>query len=61
MCCFFNSHNNVSVKLHVHLLDGSTIKRVPAYKYLGIWIDMDLIFKKRMDELVNPWEQFPNA
>jgi hypothetical protein len=35
----------VSDELHVHSLGGSPIERVPAYKYFGIWIDMDLTFK----------------
>jgi hypothetical protein len=33
-------------------LDGSPIDRVPAYKYLSIWIDKDLMFKKHTFELV---------
>ena len=35
-----------------HTLDGSPIECVPAYKYLVIWIDMDLTFKKHVHELV---------
>ena len=33
-------------------LDGSLIERVPAYAYLGVWIDKDVTFKKRIDDLV---------
>ena len=50
---FSSSFKNVSDELHVHSFDGSPIKHVPAYKYLGIWIDMNLTFKKQIDELVN--------
>jgi hypothetical protein len=49
---FLNSRKNVSDELHVHSLDGSRNQSVPAYKYLGIWIDMDLTFKKHLDKLV---------
>jgi hypothetical protein len=37
---------------NVHSLDGSPIERVPAYKYLGIWIYMDVTLNKQIDELV---------
>jgi hypothetical protein len=48
---FSDFRKDASDELHVDSLDGSPIGRVPAYQYLGIWIDMDLTFKKHLDEL----------
>jgi hypothetical protein len=33
------------------MYDGVYTDRVPAYKFLGIWIDEKLSFKKHIDEL----------
>ena len=32
---------------NIYSLDGSLIERVPAYKYLGVWIDKHLTFKEK--------------
>jgi hypothetical protein len=37
-------------------LDGVHIDCVPAYKYLGIWMDEKLSIKKHIDELVKEAE-----
>ena len=46
---FSRSLQNFPDELHIYSLDGSPIDRVPAYKYLGIWIEKDekdVMFKK---------------
>ena len=46
---FSKSCNNVTDDLCISTLDGATIDRVPAYKYLGIWIDEKLSFKNEVE------------
>ena len=49
---FSNSHEDVSDDLFISTLDGALVDRVPAYKYLGSWIDEKRSFKNHVDELV---------
>ena len=48
----FQNTLNVSDDFGTCTLDGAHIDRVPAYKYLGIWIDGKLSFKNHIYELV---------
>jgi hypothetical protein len=47
-----SSRKNVSESLYIYPIDCSPIDQVPAYKYMCIWIDKDLIVFKHMDELL---------
>lgn len=57
---FSNSCKHFSDRLHIYLLNGYPSDWVPAYTYLGIWIEKDVMFKKHTDELVKKvgWSSF---
>jgi hypothetical protein len=45
---FSRAHKNMSDDLSICTLDGVHIDRVRAYKYLSIWIEEKLSFKKHV-------------
>ena len=47
---FSRVHKNKSDDLSICTLDVVHIDCVPAYKYLGIWLDEKLSFKKHIHE-----------
>lgn len=51
MPCFFLGLNSVRNTFVITSLDGTQIKQVSAYKYLGVWLDDRLSLKKHVTEL----------
>ena len=39
------------MEVSITTFNGTPIERVSSYKYLGFWIDDELYFKKRIDEM----------
>ena len=42
---------NTMMEVNMTMLNGTPIVRVSFYKYLGLWINDKLYFKKHIDEI----------